>query len=108
MKRLLFTVCCAAVFATNSFTQNITAGSQNEVTQFIPKSFDDNFCLIQTNCITLKEANKTAEEIHKMGGRIAVIGSPQFMIGWLPEGVREIVTSAKNIKAVYAGRYNVK
>ncbi len=94
-----------AVFAVNSFTQNITAGSRNQITQFVPHSFDDNFCLVQTNCATLKEANKTAEKIKEAGGRIAVIGSPEFMIGWIPGGTRGVLIKEKYIQAIYTGSY---
>src|SRR5258706_105333 len=108
MKKLLFTSCCIAAFAMNSFTQNITTGSQNQSAQFVPQSFEDNFCLIHTNCLTLKEANQTAEKIHEAGGRIAVIGSPEFMVGWIPAGIRETLTQEKNIQAIFSGSYDLK
>ena len=42
-----------------------------------------NFCLIQTNCKTLKEANRTAGYINSQGGQVAVIGTPNYFIGWV-------------------------
>ena len=105
MKKLFFATCCTTVFSMNSFAQNITAGSQNQIAQFVPKSFEDNFCLVNTNCLTLREANQTAEEIHEAGGRIAVIGSPEFMIGWIPAGIRKTLTEEKNISAIYTANY---
>src|SRR5258705_1812358 len=106
MKKLLFTGCCICAFMTHVFSQNITAGAQQALTQFVPKNFTDNFCLIQTNCFTLKEANQTAEKIQQAGGRIAVIGSPEFMIGWIPGEVRANISQLKNIKTVFTKDYH--
>ena len=101
MQKLLFTICCICIFMTHIFSQNITAGAPQVVTQFVPKNFTDNFCLVQTNCHTLKEANQAAEKIQQAGGRIAVIGSPEFMIGWIPQGIRAEILQQKNISALF-------
>ena len=107
MKKLFLAVYCIGTIITAAFSQNIS-GDQKRDIQFVPENFEDNFCLIQTGCLTLKEANQAAESIHRAGGRIAVIGSPEFMIGWIPAGTKKELIQNKNIRAIYTTAYSEK
>lgn len=64
------------------------------------KNFSKNFCLIETNCKTLKDANLTAKFINNNGGQVAVITSPNYFIGWIPESIHSNLLGRNKITLI--------
>ena len=98
MRKILPTFRCLFVFIL--FFHFTLYAQKQQLTKFVPQKFTDDFCLIYSDCKTIAEAGHLAEWIGSQGGRIAVVGTPHFMIGWITPLQESILLQKGEIRKI--------
>ena len=71
-----------------------------QTSKYIPQKFTDDFCLISINCQTIGEAGHLAEWIGNQGGRIAVVGTSHYLIGWITPLQETVLLQKSEIRKI--------
>lgn len=77
-------------------TLSLSAGAQINI-----NGPEDNLCVIGLKFQTLQEANELASAIEEDGGRVGVIVSTRYMLGWVDSSLRERLASNEMVTGVY-------
>ncbi|MFC2084818.1 hypothetical protein ACFLS9_07155, partial [Bacteroidota bacterium] len=92
MKKIfLFTFVLVLIFTVNSYSQ------------INPLDFTENFCFIKMDCPSIPDAIEAANYINDLGGVVAVIGSPRYMIGWITPDKIPLILSFTCVIEIFYG-----